>query len=177
MLMKEKISDMRDDDLGGDENVSLFDGLWHMILFLVVMLVSLLLLIKLAQKVDEKKVDLLGEYLVTVRWPDDSADDVDTYVRDPNGETVYYQSRERGLMNLDKDDRGKLTDTVMDQFGEEKKTDQNEETVNIRGIIEGEYIVNVHMWGKNDSSICPVSMTLTHLRGKDRVGKSAEVFL
>ena len=54
---------------------------------------------------DEGKVDPKAEMLVTVSWPDNNPDDVDTYVEDPAGNVIWYNQREGGLMHLDRDDR------------------------------------------------------------------------
>jgi hypothetical protein len=158
-------------------NTSFFDILFHAIFGITALFILAVCLIKVANKTEDKKVDIMGEYLISMRWPSESADDVDLYVRDPNEETVYYKAHERGLMNLDKDDRGKKTDTTQNQYGEERSVEQNEETVNIRGVLEGEYVINVHMWAKDSSEQTPVTISLTRIRGKDKVEKTVEVIL
>src|SRR5262249_60130413 len=48
------------------------------------------------------KIDTKAQMLVTVSWPDDHPDDIDTYVEDPQGNIVWYHVMEAGLMSLDR---------------------------------------------------------------------------
>eukprot|EP01031_Cornospumella_fuschlensis_P019097 gene19097-23395_t len=45
-----------------------------------------------------------AEYMINVAWPDNSPDDIDTWVQDPGGNLVWFRQREAGLMYLDRDD-------------------------------------------------------------------------
>ena len=47
-----------------------------------------------------------AEYIITVDWDDSLEDDVDLWVRDPNGEIVSYLQKDAGWLHLDRDDRG-----------------------------------------------------------------------
>ena len=49
-------------------------------------------------------------------------------------------------MNLDRDDLGRSNDTVQLTTGKKVTVRRNVEHVTIRGIIPGEYIVNVHLY-------------------------------
>jgi hypothetical protein len=95
----------------------------------------------------EKKLDSKAEFIITISWNKDFDDDVDSYVQDPEGHLVSFKRREDGLMHLDRDDLGHRNDVIETQFGK-IKFEENQEVVTIRGIIPGEYIVNVHMYKK-----------------------------
>ncbi|MEM7562660.1 MAG: hypothetical protein AAF353_06375 [Pseudomonadota bacterium] len=86
-----------------------------------------------------------AEYIITVTWPEDQPDDIDLWVQNPQHETVSYLQKEAGWLHLDRDDRGDLNDTVMID-GQEIVHPINQEVVTIRGIISGEYIVNLHYY-------------------------------
>lgn len=86
-----------------------------------------------------------AEYIITVSWPEDQPDDIDLWVQNPYQETVSYLRKEAGWLHLDRDDRGDLNDTVMIN-GEAVVHPINQEVVTIRGIISGEYIVNLHYY-------------------------------
>ena len=86
-----------------------------------------------------------AEYIVTIEWPDNSPDDVDTWVEDPNGNLIWFRNREAGLVHLDRDDRGQINDTITVN-GTEIQNPLNQEVVTIRGIVPGEYVVNVHYY-------------------------------
>ena len=91
---------------------------------------------------DEGKVDPKAEMLITVSWPDNNPDDVDTYVMDPAGNIVWYTQREAGLMHLDRDDRGMFKDVVL--FNDKEVTNPlNQEIISFRGLEDGEYVVNI----------------------------------
>ncbi len=90
-------------------------------------------------------INYKAEYIITVSWPDNQPDDIDLWVQDPYQETVSYLRKEAGWLHLDRDDRGDLNDTVMIN-GRRMVHPINQEVVTIRGIISGEYIVNLHYY-------------------------------
>ena len=90
---------------------------------------------------EEAKIDPDAEFIITVSWPDEHPDDIDTYVEDPQGNIVWYHIREAGLMHLDRDDRGNFKDTIV-LDGEKIRNPLNQETITLRGIAKGEYVVN-----------------------------------
>ncbi len=91
------------------------------------------------------RVNLKAEFIISVTWPDQLADDIDLWVQDPIGETVSYLRKDAGWLHLDRDDRGEVNDTVMID-GREVIYPINQEVVTIRGIIPGEYIVNLYYY-------------------------------
>lgn len=88
-------------------------------------------------------IDPKAEIIVTIKWPDLLADDIDLWVEDPNGELVWFKRTEVGLMHLDRDDRGMTNDMILVD-GREIINPLNQEVVTIRGTSPGEYVVNVH---------------------------------
>ncbi len=88
------------------------------------------------------KIDTKAEFIITVTWPDDNPDDIDTYVEDPLGNIVWYHQLEAGFLNLDRDDRGDFNDYVMIN-GRKVRNPLRQEIVSMRGIVAGEYVVNV----------------------------------
>ena len=101
-----------------------------------------------------------GEFVIVMTWPKEMDNDVDIYVEDPEGNLVAFMRREEGLMHLDRDDLGQRNDTVQTQFGE-IEYDENREIVTLRGIIPGEYVINVHMYMKREESLLtPITIQL-----------------
>lgn len=90
-------------------------------------------------------IDPKAEYIITVSWKDNSPNDIDTWIEDPEGRIVYFRNTEAGLLHLDRDDRGKLNDTITVN-GEEIDNPLNQEIVTIRGVVKGEYVVNLHYY-------------------------------
>jgi len=91
------------------------------------------------------RIDLKAEYIISVTWPDQMADDIDIWVQDPIGETVSYLRKDAGWLHLDRDDRGEINDTIIVD-GKELVYPINQEVVTIRGIIPGEYTVNLYYY-------------------------------
>lgn len=111
---------------------------------------------------DEGKVDPKAEMLITVTWPDNNTDDVDTYVMDPAGNIVWYNLREAGLMHLDRDDRGMFKDVIL--FNDKEVTNPlNQEIISFRGLEDGEYIVNIVHYIANGSAPLPVQVKVEKL--------------
>ena len=108
----------------------------------------------------DKTVEVKAEFIITVTWPNDLNNDVDTYVEDPQGRLVAFMRREEGLMHLDRDDVGKFNDILSTPFGD-VEYNENREVVTLRGTIEGEYVVNVHMYmQRSEQGATPVRIQL-----------------
>jgi hypothetical protein len=103
------------------------------------------------------KVDTKAEFLITASWPDGHPDDVDLYAEDPAGNIVWYHVREAGFMVLDRDDRGGLNNTIV-VGGKRISSPIRQETVSIRGIIAGEYTVNVNHYLATTGAAVPVAV-------------------
>ncbi len=108
------------------------------------------------------KIDAKAEVLITVRWADRHPDDVDTLVEGPNGELVWYHNRDTGLMHLDRDDRGLFADRI-ELDGREVSNPINQETVSIRALQPGEYVVNVLHYQSNYPAPLPVTVKVEKL--------------
>jgi len=101
---------------------------------------------------NDNNVKSKADFLITVTWPDERDNDVDTYVQDPQGNLVAFMRREEGLMHLDRDDLGKRNDVVQTPLGPIEHQ-ENKEIVTLRGHFPGEYIVNVHMYRRNSMEL------------------------
>src|ERR1700712_4616323 len=86
------------------------DILFNALLGFAVMLFIAFALIRPEAKSGD--VNIKAEFLITVSWPDNNPDDIDTYVQDPLGDIVWYHSLQKGFLNLDRDDRGIYLDTI-----------------------------------------------------------------
>jgi len=138
-------------------NLAFLDLLFNTLLCFVALFSLAFVLINPSKK--NKTVDAKAEFIITVIWPSDMDDDVDTYVEDPEGNLVAFNRREQGLMHLDRDDTGVTFDTISTSFGIVKYK-ENREMVSIRGYVPGEYVVNVHMFTKREEAETPVTIIL-----------------
>ncbi len=102
-------------------------------------------------------VDYKAEYIITVTWPAERPDDVDVWVENPNGEVVSYMNPDAGWLHLDRDDQGDVTDKVVIN-GEEIVYPINQEVVTIRGILAGQYVVNLYYYENRSHTPVPVNI-------------------
>jgi len=130
------------------------------LVFAVLLKLSLLAINVQSAESAQKRVKSNALFLIKVVWPGESDDDVDTYVSDPVSHLVFFKRLQDGLMNLDRDDTGSSSNMVTLPDGRVVKSAYNEEQVEIRGIVEGEYIVNVHMYRKASPTPTKVIVTL-----------------
>src|SRR6201997_187643 len=111
----------------------------------VVAFLFFIALLAMNPEAKEGKIDTKAEFIITSGWPDNHPDDIDLYVEDPLGNIVWYHEREAGWMLLDRDDRGGLNNSLT-VAGRRILSPIRQETVSIRGIIAGEYTVNIHYY-------------------------------
>ena len=136
------------------------DLLFNALLGFAMMFIIAFMLINEPEKKGE--IESKAEILITVRWPDDHPDDVDALIEGPQGEVVWYHNRDSGLMHLDRDDRGLLADTVtMD--GKKVVNPLNQETVTVRALQSGEYVVNLLHYQSNYREPLPVTVKVEKL--------------
>lgn len=90
-----------------------------------------------------------GNVIVEIRWPDEIDADVDLWVQAPGDHPVGYSNKGGTVFNLLRDDLGAFADLMK----------LNYETAVSRGIPDGEYTVNIHMF-RNVSRIWPVPVVL-----------------
>jgi hypothetical protein len=123
----------------------------------VVAFLFFLALLAMNPEAKQGKIDTKAEFIVTMTWPDNHPDDIDLYVEDPLGNIVWYHVREAGFMVLDRDDRGGLNNSIMVN-GKKVMSPIREESVSIRGIVAGEYTVNVQYYLATQNAPVPVSV-------------------
>jgi hypothetical protein len=103
------------------------------------------------------KIDTKADFIITMTWPDSHPDDIDLYAEDPLGNIVWYHVREAGFMVLDRDDRGGLNNSIVVN-GQKMSSPLRQETISIRGIIAGEYTVNINHYLATTNAPVPVSV-------------------
>ena len=83
-----------------------------------------------------------------MEWDKGAHGDIDLYVQDPTGAQCSFRFPVANFMHLDKDDLGASNDSVVNADGSVSTVRINREVITIRGIIEGEYIINAHYYSK-----------------------------
>jgi len=123
----------------------------------VVAFLFFIALLAINPEAKQGKIDTKAEFIITMSWPDNHPDDIDLYAEDPLGNIVWYHEREAGFMVLDRDDRGGINNTIMVN-GKKVASPIRQETVSIRGIVAGEYTVNVNYYLATTGAPVPVSV-------------------
>lgn len=100
-------------------------------------------------KAAEEQVQPPGNVIVEIRWPDDLDTDVDLWVEAPDEVPVGYSNKGGPFFNLLRDDLGQRADA----------TGANYEVSYSRGIPQGDYTVNVHLY-RNADGILPIPVTV-----------------
>jgi hypothetical protein len=167
------------------EEAGLFDGNddgtfvpFTDILFNVVMGFSFMIFIAFALIKPETKhaIELKAEMLIDANWPDGSQADIDLYVQDPEGNVVWYNRREAGFLNLERDDRGMYRDTMV-VGGKRVENPLNQETVTMRRFVQGTYTVNVVNYNDPDNTPVPVTVTVTKVNPELKIVYTGTVTL
>ena len=142
-------------------NTAFLDLLFNTLVgFVLLYVVAFLLINPMIKKAD---IATKAEYVITVTWNDDSADDVDTWLQDPTGNVLHFRQKDIGLAHLDRDDLGQLNDRLIMQDGSVIEYKHNQELTTIRGFISGEWVLNLHMYKKRDPEPTNVEVRIDKL--------------
>jgi hypothetical protein len=123
--------------------IGFIDILFNILVGFAFLFIVAFLLIKPEAKRED--FDRKAEFIVVMEWDKERQDDIDLYVQDPSKDIVHFRNARVNFMHLDKDDLGKRNDRIIVN-GVERFVKINREVVTIRGIVPGEYIVNVHYY-------------------------------
>ena len=142
-------------------NLAFVDFLFILLLAFISMFILALILINPITKKSE--VERKAEFLITLEWSEKSDDDVDLWVEDSLGNIVSFTNTTAGLMYLDKDDLGTSNDTIYLPDGTEQIIYLNREVIALRGWVEGEYIINTHVYSKRGPNPIKVKVEMLKL--------------
>ncbi|MGD8881068.1 MAG: hypothetical protein PVI82_04210 [Desulfobacterales bacterium] len=145
-------------------NTSFLDLLFNTLVgFVLLFIIAFLLINPSIKKADIKTK---AEFVITVTWDDHSRDDVDTWLQDPTGNVLHFRQKDVGLAHLDRDDLGKVNDTITLDDGRRVEYTHNQELTTIRGFLTGEWVLNVHMYNKRDVNPTLVEVRIDKLNPK-----------
>lgn len=123
-------------------------------------------------------VETKAEYIVTLEWPPDSADDIDLHLMLPDEKMVNFRNREVEHAMLDHDDLG-INGVYRDPSGKMARIRQHKETMTLRAIVPGTYTANVHVYHVADTpdpgTMLPYSATVRLMKLNPRVDEVAAV--
>ncbi|RQO63489.1 hypothetical protein DBR47_02870 [Paucibacter sp. KBW04] len=144
-----------------------YDMLFNLLIaFVFCFIVALLAMNPKALKAGD--IPSKAEYIINVSWPDNNPNDIDTWVQDPAGNLVWYRQREAGLMYLDRDDRGDANDAILIN-GRRITSPFRQEVVTLRGIVPGEYTVNLQYYQSRNGQPVEVSVNVIKVNPRAEV--------
>jgi len=144
-----------------------YDMLFNMLIaFVFCFIIALLAMNPKALKTGD--IPSKAEYIINVGWPDRNPNDIDTWVQDPGGNLVWFRAREAGLMYLDRDDRGDANDAILVN-GQRIVSPFRQEVVTLRGIVPGEFTVNVQYYQSRDGQPVDVSVSIIKVNPRAEV--------
>lgn len=141
------------DKLESGEVTTFLDVILGMLLLLFTFLTLTITVVAIVAT--QNGVEAKAEYVITVTWPHELNGDVDTHVQDPRGNRVWYEDKDNGLMNIDRDDVGPEPNN-----GGQFQYNENREVTTLRGIYSGEYIINLHAYNLAGIEEIPVTVSV-----------------
>ena len=118
---------------------------FNALLAFIVLFVIVLAFINPVSKRTDAEVRMPGNIMVQIRWPDDVDVDVDLWVKAPGDSSIGYSNRAGRVFNLLRDDLGSIGDS----------TKYNYELAFGRGMPDGNYTVNIHLF-RNGSHLTEI---------------------
>ena len=160
-----------------------------MLKVLLMVFVMYMVLAVVAKKNDEGNLSKKAEFLVTAEWNKDRKTeidcDVDLWVRNPEGQIVYWRSKENALMNIERDDVGTRNDKFTNANGEVIDANEDKEYWYLRALMPGEYTANLHLYACLKGTVylsgpisipsLPVEVRLTKLNPKSKLVENKSI--
>ena len=142
-----------DDEAGDDSDIVFRDLILLMLTGFVTVAVLMLSHINpKAQAAVSKDSEPPGNVMVEVNWPPNLDSDVDLWVQAPGDVPVGYSNKGGAVFNLLRDDLGQQLDL----------SGLNYESSYARGIVPGEYTVNVHLYRNRAAAmLVPVTVVVS----------------
>ena len=126
-------------------NLAFVDLLFNLLVgFTSLFVIAFLLINPIAKK---GVVDPPVRMILELTWDDASHNDMDLYVKGPDGTIVFYTNLSNGYINLERDDLGFQTDLYTIN-GKRTSIRRNYEVTTMTALPDGDYVVNVHFYSK-----------------------------
>jgi hypothetical protein len=141
-----------DDEGGGDDSDIVFRDLILLMLtgFVTVAVLMLAHVNPKAAAANAKDAAAPGNVMVEANWPPGMDSDVDLWVEAPGDVPVGYSNKGGAVFNLLRDDLGHQLDL----------SGLNYESSYARGVVPGEYTVNLHLYRNRATAAAAVPVTV-----------------
>ena len=121
----------------------------NIIPFLDVLLILLIVAMALINPIKEDaKITPRADAMLQVEWDSEINADVDTWIRLPNNEVISFVYRDAKIAVLRRDDLGQDLYFTQPQIDDAEQFEvlQNLEVVDFQKLIDGVYVVNIHLY-------------------------------
>jgi hypothetical protein len=118
-------------------------------------LLLLTMLVTMIVKVEPRKshIEHKAEFIIELTWDSDSKSDIDLWFREPGGNRISFQQKQRGIYHLARDDLGHHNDIIQLPDGTTKTIRINREILTMRGWTPGIYTINIFAYTVREPSI------------------------
>lgn len=143
-------------------NLAFIDILFNTLLcFVVFFTLALIHMKKEDASATTKGIEFDAYVMIVATWPGEYGDDIDLYIKDPQGGLVFFRQKNNKVMHLDRDDMGTIGEL---DPGTEDRFYNNREVITIRQSIPGEFIINAHVYRKSSYGPVPVAFKIMQIR-------------
>ena len=140
--------------------------------FVLLFILAFMLINPITKKSD---IPQKAEIMVVLDWDDTSNDDVDLWIKGSTmQQPLSFQVKNADYWHLDRDDLGMSTDITY-IAGEMVKLQYNREVGTMRGLMPGDYNINIHMYRKNSREDTTISVTLIDVNTYKEIYKMKRV--
>lgn len=130
-----------------DFRTAYIDLLLNVLTGIIFLFIITTLFISKPNKSEDEGIKKNAQYIVNVLWDSNIDCDVDVWVMDPLKRVVSFKNKNNALMFIENDDLGTKSDYYYDNQGNLlSAVDENKEVWTLRGLVEGEYTVNIHLF-------------------------------
>ncbi len=146
-------------------------------LLLLLVLVGFTLFIIISSQVSSKNKNeqdaeqkILGSLVAEIAWPQNQNNDIDLWIKAPDQNAVGYSNKSAGLCDLVRDDLGITGDPMPGNY----------ENIFCRGLVPGEYRINVFYYNNKDvEKEVPVMFSLKIKFSESKIDYSyrSEIFM
>lgn len=129
------------------ESSNIFSDMLFNVLLTIIVITFLAILLINPKAVPDVNVKKEANYIVEMEWPENIDCDVDMWVLGPNGDYVSFANKSTQLMHIERDDMGVTSDTLSNIInGVPAMSKENREIWTLRGVWDGQFTVNAHLY-------------------------------
>lgn len=158
--------------------MSMIDMLFTCLLGMMVMLFIAMML--MAEQSKTGDIPAHAEFLISLEWDPKSGNDIDLWLKLPDGKKIFFRSKSHAGAFLDRDDIGSNNDFFYIENNEMRRVEINREVIAIRGIFPGTYTVNLHAYrlgGQDNSPIEKTKVILNKINPISQILAQKEIVL